>query len=224
MGRVARPHPRRFLSWATVAIVLTLRFNSPQLGLVAGRQLHLLPVLDSAGACRLHLPVCPGGAIGRGALVAVVALFVAVPYTAVPHVADVRQFNPALIERVQQAGGHLVLLENNPHWDMIGDPVVRTERRASTCTTSRSCRRPPDGSSSDNRKTAPSQPFRGSSLAGGGLGGLAIDAVPTEALVDQLRRWGVEHLFVWSARAQQHLASRPEFMRRWQHGDWQESR
>ena len=212
-----------FYAWATVAIVLTLRFNSPQLGLVAGRQIHLLPVLVApalAGFIALH---APGGALGRGVLVAVVALFVAVPYTAVPHFPDVKHFNAALVERVQQAGGHLVLLENNPHWDMISDPAVRTERSRfdvhfesllPAATGRLFFGQPQDGYHRSR--------FRGSSLAGGGLAGVAIDAVPTEVLVDQLRRWGVQHLFVWSERAQRHLASRPEFVRRWQHDDWQE--
>ena len=71
-----------FYAWATVAMVPTLRFNSPQLGLVAGRQLHLLPVLVAPALAGFIARYAPGGAIGRGALVAVVALFVAVPYTA----------------------------------------------------------------------------------------------------------------------------------------------
>ncbi len=143
-----------FYAWATLAIVLTLRFNSPQIGLVAGRQLHLLPVLVAPALAGFICRYAPGGQAGRLAVAAVVAMFVAVPYTAVPHVPDVRQFNPALVDRIQQAGGHLVLVENNPHWDMISDRPCEPSVRGSTCTSSRCCRRRPASSSSASLRTA----------------------------------------------------------------------
>jgi hypothetical protein len=212
-----------FYAWATLAIVLTLRFNSPQIGLVAGRQLHLLPVLVApaiAGFISRHVP---GGLSARLAVVAVIAMFVAVPYTPVPHVPDVRRFNPTLVDRIQQAGGHLVLVENNPHWDMISDRAVRTERSRfdvhfesllPAATGKLFFGQPQDGYHRSR--------FRGYSLAGGGFRGLAIDAVPPQQLVAELRRWGVQHLFVWSDRSQRYLASRREFGLRWQERDWQE--
>ena len=59
-----------FYAWATVAIVLTLRFNSPQLGLIAGRQLHLLPVLVAPALAGFIARYAPGGPLGRAVLVA----------------------------------------------------------------------------------------------------------------------------------------------------------
>ena len=50
-----------FYAWATLAIVLTLRFNSPQIGLVAGRQLHLLPVLVAPALAGFISRHAPGG-------------------------------------------------------------------------------------------------------------------------------------------------------------------
>ena len=38
---------------------------------------------------------------------------------------------PALVEQVASRDGHLVLLENNPHWNMISTPGGRTERSRS---------------------------------------------------------------------------------------------
>ena len=67
-----------YYAWATLAIVLTLRLNSPQLGLVAGRQLHLLPVLVAPALAGFICRHAPGGWLGRVTLVALVALFVAV--------------------------------------------------------------------------------------------------------------------------------------------------
>ena len=212
-----------FYAWATLAIVLTLRFNSPQIGLVAGRQLHLLPVLVAPALAGFICRHAPGGQAARLAVAAVVAMFVAVPYTAVPHVPDIRRFNPTLVDRIQRAGGHLVLVENNPHWDMISDRAVRTERSRfdvhfesllPAATGKLFFGQPQDGYHRSR--------FRGYSLAGGGFRGLAIDAVPAQHFVAELRRWGVQHLFVWSARSQRYLASRPEFGLRWQERDWQE--
>ena len=58
-----------FYAWATLAIVLTLRLNSPQLGLVAGRQLHLLPVLVAPALAGFiaatALEACPAGSVLR---------------------------------------------------------------------------------------------------------------------------------------------------------------
>jgi len=212
-----------FYAWATLAIVLTLRFNSPQIGLVAGRQLHLLPALVAPALAVFIFRYAPGGQAGRLAVAAVVAMFVGVPYTAVPHVPDLRQFNPTLVDRIQRAGGHLVLVENNPHWDMISDRAVRTERSRfdvhfesllPAATGKLFFGQPQDGYHRSR--------FRGYSLAGGGYRGLAIDAVPALHFVAELRRWGVRHLFVWSARSQRYLASRQEFVLRWQERDWQE--
>jgi hypothetical protein len=212
-----------FYAWATLAIVLTLRFNSPQLGLVAGRQLHLLPVLVAPALAGLVCHHVPGGLTGRLSLVAVIACFIAVPYTAVRHISGLRDFNPALVDRVQQAGGHLVLLENNPHWDLISDPQVRTERSRfdvhyesllPAATGKLFYGQPQDGY---HRSI-----FRGHSLAGGGFRGQAIESVPHDVFLAEMRRWGVQRLFVWSGPSQRYFASQPAYAQRWHDGDWQE--
>lgn len=212
-----------FYAWATVAIVLTLRLNSPQLGLVAGRQQHLLPVLVAPALAGFICRHAPGGWIGRVTLVALVALFVAVPYAPVPHLPDVRAFNPVLVDRLQRAGGEMVLLENNPHWDMIGDPGVRTERSRfdvhyeallPAATGKRFFGQPQDGYHRSR--------FRGHSLAGGGLRGQAIGRVPAAGFAAEMRRWGVQHLFVWSGASKAYLGALPGFTLRWQDRDWHE--
>jgi hypothetical protein len=212
-----------FYAWASLGIVITLRLNSPQLGLIAGRQLHLLPVLVGPALAGFIAGHAPGGAGTRALLAATVACFMAVPFSPVPHVPDVRAFDPMLVDRISQAGGHLVLLENNPHWDMIGDPARRTETSRFNvhyesllpqATGKLFFGQPQDGY---HRSV-----FRGHSLAGGGYRGQAIEAVPAPMFAAELRRWGVQTLFVWSDASTRHLAASPLFQRRWQHGPWQQ--
>jgi hypothetical protein len=212
-----------FYAWATIAIVLSLRLNAPQLGLVAGRQLHLLPVLVAPALAGFVAGWMGGGRVGRAALVATVALFVAVPFEKVPHVPDVRAFGRALVTRVAEAEGAMVLLENNPHWDMIGDPAVRTERSRfdvhyesllPAATGKRFFGQPQDGYHRSR--------FRGMSLAGGGLAGRAIGSVPRDEFVALMRRWGVKHLFVWSTASGGYLERHPAFSRIWTDGVWRE--
>ncbi len=212
-----------FYAWASVAVVLTLRLNSPQLGLMSSRQVHLLPVVVGPALAGFIAAHVPGGLATRVLLSATIACFMAVPFSAVPHFPDVRAFDPALVDRISQAGGHLVLLENNPHWDMISDPARRTERSRfdvhyeallPAATGKLFFGQPQDGY---HRSV-----FRGHSLAGGGYRGLAIDAVPPATFAAELRRWGVQTLFVWSDASTRRLAASPLFERRWQHGPWQQ--
>ena len=210
-----------FYGWATLAIVLTLRLNSPQLGLIAGRQLHLLPVVVAPALAGFIAGHAPGGWAGRALLAACIACFIAVPFAAVPHVPDVRAFHPALVDRLAAAGGHLVLLENNPHWDMIGDPDVRTERSRfdvhyeallPAATGRLFYGQPQDGY---HRSV-----FRGHSLAGGGHRGRAIEQVPHAEFVTELRKWGVASVFVWSDPSRRYFSSSPRYAQRWQQGAW----
>jgi len=145
----------------------------------------------------------------------------AVPFSAVRHEAGVRAFNPALVERIERAGGHLVLVENNPHWDMISDRTVRTETSRFDvhyesllpgATGKLFYGQPQDGYHRSR--------FRGHSLAGGGFRGQAIETVPTEVFVSEMRRWGVESLLVWSDASRRYLSARPEFVARGEDGDW----
>jgi hypothetical protein len=116
-----------FYAWATLAIVLMLRFNAPQLGIISSRQMHLLPVVVAPAIAGFVDRHAPGGGWLRVALVLWIGLFVAVRFTPVPHLADVRSFDPTLVERLASRDGHLVLLENNPHWNMISTPGESTE-------------------------------------------------------------------------------------------------
>jgi hypothetical protein len=212
-----------FYAWAAIAIVVSLRLNAPQLGLVAGRQLHLLPVLVAPALAGFLAGWMRGGPIGRAALLATIALFVAVPFAKVPHVVDVTAFDPALVARIRAAEGAMVLLENNPHWDMIGDPAVRTERSRfdvhyesllPAATGKRFFGQPQDGYHRSR--------FRGLSLAGGGLAGRAIGTVPHGEFSALMRRWGVKHLFVWSDASRSYLGQHPQFSQAWAEGPWRE--
>lgn len=213
----------RFYAWATLALVLLLRFNAPQLGLISSRQMHLLPVVVAPALAGFLLNGLVGGWPLRASLVAVIALYVAVPMTAVPHLPGVRAFDAALVDRLSSRDGHLVLLENNPHWDMIGSPGRSTEEPRfgvhyeallPDATGRLFYGQPQDGFHRSR--------FRGHSLAGGGWRGRAIDEVPHDEFVAELRRWGVRWLFVWTELSRDYFARDPRFAVRWTSGAWTE--
>ena len=212
-----------FYAWATIAVVLSLRLNAPQLGLVTGRQLHLLPVVAAPALAGFVARWMAGGTVGRASLLATIALFVAVPFAGVPHLPDVRAFNRALVQRVSVAEGQMVLLENNPHWDQIADPAVRTERSRfdvhfesllPAATGKRFFGQPLDGYHRSS--------FRRAALAGGGLGGRAIGTVPQDEFVGVMHRWGIKHLFVWSQPSTKYLDQSRDATLVWTDGIWRE--
>lgn len=212
-----------FYAWATLAIVVLLRFNAPQIGIISSRQMHLLPVLIGPPLAMFLLRHAPGGWPLRATLLALLAVFVAVPFSGVPHVSGVRAFDPALVDRVASRDGNLVLLENNPHWDMISAPDGETEESRfdvhyeallPEATGQRFFGQPQDGYHRSR--------FRGYSLAGGGFRGRPIEDVPGGAFAGELRRWGVRWLYVWSGASRRALSTNHRFTRGWADGPWVE--
>ena len=116
-----------FYAWATLATVLLLRFNTPQLGIVLAREMYLYPLLlgPVLAAMVRALPTRPPLA---PAVLVVLFLFVAIPFQPVWHEPDVNAFAGPVLGRMTAAPGGMVLVENNPHWDMVATPGQRSLR------------------------------------------------------------------------------------------------
>jgi hypothetical protein len=203
-----------------LATVVMLRFNTPQLGIVLARELYLYPLLLAPvlAAFTARLP-----ARLAAATIAVLALFVAVPFAPVWHERDVRAFNGPLVDQMRRAPGQMVLVENNPHWNMIATPGQRSERSKFSshyegllpeATGKRFFGQPQDGY---HRST-----FRDRVLAGGAFRGMAIADTPADDFSDELRRWGVTRLFVWSEPSARYLDASPRFSLIWHDTPWRE--
>ena len=131
----------------------------------------------------------------------VVALYVQVWFPPCPHLRDVRDFNPQLVDRVAAAPGALVLLENNPHRNMNAEPGGTTEpslfgTHFEPLIAERTGRGSMLGGYSDGWQW---NPWKGQVVAGGTFMGRSIAATPPDVFVAELQRWGVVDLFVWSA-------------------------
>lgn len=211
-----------FYAWAALATVVMLRLNTPQLGIILAREMYAYPLLLSPALAVFvaHLPARP--AVAPAVLLAL-GLFLAVPFEQVPHVPNVAAFNPALVDRVKRAPGGMVLLENNPHWNMIATPGQRSERSKfethyeallPAATGKRFFGQPQDGY---HRSI-----FRDRALAGGAFRGRSILDEPMDRFAAEMRRWGVSRLFVWSNPSIRALDSSPLFRLNWRADPWRE--
>jgi hypothetical protein len=204
---------------ALVTLALT-RFNTPEFGYAFLRPLHLLAVFPVAvlawflvRSVRAWLP--------RAAMVVLVAVYLQYLWMAVPHVPNVRAIDPDLVDYLRSADGAMVLLENTFHRDMDADPSRESEKTPFAAhlegllvpaTGKRFYAGVWDGWQWS--------PFRHQLLSGGAFHGKPIASVPPEAFVDELRRWGIAQLLVWSEGARAYLNALDGFSREWQHGLW----
>lgn len=211
-----------FYAWATLATVVLLRFNTPQLGIVLAREMYLYPLLlgPVLAAMVLALPTRPPLA---QAVLAVLFLFVAVPFQPVWHEPDVAAFMGPVIGRIGAAPGGIVLMENNPHWNMVATPGQRSERSRfkshyesllPAATGKRVFGQAQDGY---HRST-----FRGWALAGGAYKGRLVTDTPSAQFAADMRAWGVARLFVWSDTARDYFDSSRQFTLQWQSDPWRE--
>jgi hypothetical protein len=211
-----------FYAWASLATILLLRFNTPQLGIVLAREMYLYPLLlgPVLAAMVRALPTRPPLA---PAVLAVLFAFVAVPFQAVWHEPDVAAFAGPVIGRMSAAPGGMVLVENDPHWNMVATPGQRSVRSRFNshyesllpeATGKRFFGQPQDGY---HRSI-----FRGWSLAGGAYQGKLISDTPPDRFAADMRRWGVARLFVWSGPASRYLQASPQFALQWRSGPWLE--
>ena len=212
----------RFYALSTLLVVALVRLNYSYFAYAFVRPIHLLPVF---AAPALAWFVFRG--VGRRplafAVLAVFALYIQVWLVTVPHVSSVRDFDAALVDRIAASDGHLVLVENAFHRDVDTSP-----HRASLPTPfgvhyeallPDATRRRVYGGMWDGWQWTP---YRDQVFANGTFRGKALEEVPIEEVVNELRRWGIRHLFVWSEVAKRYLAAAPGFTARWHTARWQQ--
>jgi hypothetical protein len=216
------PRRARFYAVAVLAVILMTRLNHSTFAYALIRPLHLLPVFLGPALAWFCLR-----ATGRRSIALALAVFVAaytqVWFVAVPHVVDVRDFNRDLVDRVAASEGHLVGIENAFHRDVDVHPD-----RVSLPT--------PFGIHYEALLPAATgralyagmwdgwqwTPYRTQVLANGTFRGTAIEDVPADSFVAEMRRWGVTNVFAWSDRTKAYLSSVPGLMSRWTDERWEQ--
>jgi hypothetical protein len=179
----------RFYAVAMLATEVVMRFETIYVGYVFRRPMHML-VVFCAAILAVLLVRHTGSARVRWSLAVVVVLYTQVWFHHVPHLRDVRDFNPQLIDRVAAAPGALVLLENNPHRNMNAEPGGATEpslfgTHFEPLIAERTGRRLYAGGYSDGWQW---NPWKGQVVAGGTFMGRSIGATPPDMFVAELQR------------------------------------
>ena len=209
-----------FYAWAAVVTQFLLRFNTPVAGAMFDRIMHMLPLLVAPALAAFVLRFSGTRALAI-ALTAVIALYVQCVFIPIPHVPDLRAWDPPLMDRIKSLDGNLVLVEISPHRDMDSDPVRRSpktpfpshfEGLLPSLAGQRFYSQMFDGWVWNS--------FRGQVVGAGTFMGMAIGETPVPAFVEEMRRWGVRHLFVWTDASREYLAGSGAFDERWRGGLW----
>ena len=210
-----------YFAWAAVLAQALLRLNTPEVGALFDRLQHMLPILAAPALAGFVLRF--GGTRKLAvALIAAIGLYVGTSFVPVPHLPELRAWDPPLIDRVASADGNMILFEVNPHRDMDSDPVGRTPQT------------PFNTHFEGLLPGVAGQRFysqmidgwvwnvwRGQVVGGGTFRGRAIAETPVDDFVAEMRRWGVRHLFVWTDASRRYLAeSGGRFVERWRGGRW----
>jgi hypothetical protein len=212
-----------FYAAGAIVAELMLRLNAPQFGYVFIRPMHMLAFFTAPVIAWFLVRAVTDRRLAWS-VVALVAIYIQIVFPRIPHIDSVRDFNAPLVDRIAQADGALVLLENNPHRDMDADPStssapsafgIHYEALVGTATGRRLYAGYWDGWQWC--------PWRGQTLAGGTLLGRRVDRLPATRFDEEMRRWGIRHLFVWSDVSVAYLRGRG-FQEVWQSDRWHEFR
>ena len=211
----------RFYAIAIIGVVVMTRFNHSTFAYALIRPLHLLPVLLGPALAWFCLRSTGSRSVAL-ALAAFIALYTQVWFVEVPHVRSVREFNPSLIARIEASDGHLVALENAFHRDVDVDAAgvsLPTPFAAhyEVLIPEATGRHLYAGMWDGWQWT----PYRTQVLANGTFRGVAIEKVPVESFVSEMRRWGVKDVFAWSAKTKAYLSSVSELQSTWSDERWE---
>jgi hypothetical protein len=221
---VAVRHWRGPLGFWSRSLLLTVVFMTIDVPGVGGyffsRAVHMVAVVTPiviAGFVAEHA----GSRLTGWAVVAVTTLYLVSSHAPLPHVARMHDYAPELLDRLANDEGALVLLEGNPHRDLIVGPE-RSERTPFDThfdsMAAEETHRRLYGQTWDGFHWTP---FRNQAVAGGAFRGQRLDATPIDAFVAEMRKWGVQHLLVWSQPAKTYLDAAGAYAdRRWSSGAW----
>jgi hypothetical protein len=208
-----------YYAWAAIVTQALLRVNTPEAGALFDRIQHMLPMLAAPALAAFVLRFTGTRKLAT-ALMALIGLYVLTSAVPIPHVRDIREFDPPLIDRLATLDGNMVLVEINPHRDMDSDPNRRSQRTPfdvhfeallPRISGQRFYSQMWDGYVWNS--------FRGQVVGGGTFRGRAIEETPAADFVGEMHRWGVRHLLVWTDQSRGYLA-RSGFVERWRGGLW----
>ena len=210
-----------FHGFAALGALALGTLNYAEFGFAFSRAHHMLPVFTA--------PVLAGFIVRHGgskamaaALVTALAVYVQIVMQPVPHVNTLADWNPGLVERIREATSGLVLLENSPHLDMIESRAAASEK-----TPFPAHFEPLLPATTGRRFYAGFWDgwqwsfFRENLLAAGAMWGSSLRDLPRARVLDELERWGIQDVFVWSEPSREWFASAPEFEKRWDSHPWQ---
>jgi hypothetical protein len=211
-----------YYAWGALFVDGLIRLTINEVGATFSRSFHLLIVLTPVALAWFVV----SRSWNRGlavALTVVVGLCFQITGISVAHISSLAAFLPSLVDRIRAVDDRRVLVENNPHRDTDATPEARTE---------------PSLYGIHYEALVPEATgkllyagywdgwqftrFNGEMLAGGGWQGRVLAEGDRTAFVDEMRRWGVRHLFVWSKTATARLSAWPEFSRVWRADPWSE--
>jgi hypothetical protein len=209
----------RFYAVTNLTVILLVRFSYESFGYVFLRPIILLPLLLAAPLSWFALRLAPSRAVAIGVL-AFCALYIQIWWRPVPHVPAARDLQPELSDRIARAEGDLVLVENAFHRDVDTSPDTASvptpfDAHFEALVPAATGRRLYAGMWDGWQWT----PYRDQVFANGTFRGRRLADVDVAAFRQELARWGVRELFVWSAPARAFLdgsgvaASRESFGR-----------
>ena len=210
-----------FHAFAALGALAMGTLNYAEFGFAFSRAHHMLPVFT--GPVLAGFIVRHGGSKVMGAaLVAAIALYVQIVMQPVPHVRTLADWHQGLVDRIRQSTGSMVLLENSPHLDMIESPAWVTEKTPfpahfEPLVPAMTGRRLYAGFWDGWQWSA----FRENLLAAGAMWGQRLGDIPRARVLEELHRWGIQDVFVWSEPSRQWFASAPEFEKQWDAHPWQ---
>jgi hypothetical protein len=209
-----------FYAVAGLATLLVTRLNTPQFGYLFIRPVHMY-VVFLGGALAAFVVRSAGGRLLAVALAVLVGVYPQTIFPRVPHVPNIRSFDRALIDRLAEADGAMVLLENNPHRNMSGIEGRESERSRfnvhfEALLAPATGKRFYSGYLDGWQWTV----NRVNQMGGGTLKGVPLSQVSAADFTAEMRRWGIRHLFTWSESAQRALVGYPSVARRWTSGAW----
>ncbi len=209
-----------FYAWMALVTQVLLRVNTPEAGALFDRIQHMFPLLTGPALAGFVLR-CGGTRPLAGSLLALLALYVQTAFAPIPHVRELRAFNPALIDRIAASDGNMILVEVSPHRDMDSHPTRRSQTT------------PFDVHFEGLLPGLAGQRFysqmidgwvwnifRGQVVGAGTFAGHPIADTPMDTFAAEMDRWGVKNLFVWTDASRDYLAQSGRFVERWREGRW----
>jgi hypothetical protein len=209
-----------YFAWAALSVVAMTRLNSAEFAYVFLRPVHLESIVLTPPLAWFLLKHVTDRWL-RLSIVALTAVFLQVWWHQVPHVRDESEVEPALVERLRDTDGAMVLVENAAHRDMDLAVATTAERTPfqvhfESLLPGLTGRRLYAGMWDGYQWT----PARTQLLSGGAFKGRAIEDTPPGDVLKELHRWGVRHLFVWSEAGTRYFRSQSMFADRGSFDRW----